>query len=268
MGERALHRGDVAGSSPVFSTIGKRPLLSVRAREVLLNKGKAIMKYYEAYDERYKTIHDRGYSWASDENTPIVIETIGRYQIAQDVPMLEIGCGEGRDAQFLLKKGYDLLATDVSPEAISYCRNAFPDYEDRFQVMDCLNSVDRSRYGFIYAVAVIHMLLLDEDRQTFYRFIREHLCENGIALICSMGDGQTERMTDMGDAFKLQEREHPSGKVMVAATSCRMVSFPSFESELSEAGLQIIEEGMTSCLPEFDALMYAVVRKTDRFVLQ
>ena len=104
------------------------------------------------------------------------------------------------------------------------------------------------------------MLPPDEDRRDFYRFVREHLTENGIALICTMGDGQTERMSDIRDAFVLQEREHPSGKVMVAGTSCRMVSFPHFEAELAEARLQILEEGLTSCPPDFDSLMYAVVR--------
>ena len=73
--------------------------------------------YYEAYDERYKTIHAKGYRWAGGENTPIVLETIRKYAIPPSAPMLEIGCGEGRDAGFLLERGYDLLAADVSPEA-------------------------------------------------------------------------------------------------------------------------------------------------------
>ena len=218
-------------------------------------------RYYNAYDERYKVIHAKGCSWSSDEHTPIVIDNIEKYHIARSVPMLEIGCGEGRDAKFLLEKGFDLLATDVSPEAISYCKKICPAFADRFQVMDCLKSDDTRCFAFIYSVAVIHMLVLDGDRKAYYRFIRDHLSKNGIALICTMGDGQREMRTNIHDAFVLQERDHPSGKVMVAGTSCRMVSFPNFESELSESGLQIIEKGMTSCMPDFNALMYAVVRK-------
>lgn len=219
------------------------------------------MHYYEAYDERYKAIHAKGYSWAGGQNTPIVMETIEKYGIRPSAPMLEIGCGEGRDAGFLLERGFDLLATDVSPEAISYCRKARPGFEDRFQVMDCLKDSHGRRYAFIYSVAVIHMLVPDDDRKAFYRFIREHLSESGLALICTMGDGQSELMTDIRDAFVLKERDHPSGKVLVAGTSCRMVSFPRFESELSESGLQIIEKGITACMPDFNALMYAVVKR-------
>ncbi|MBQ2214454.1 MAG: hypothetical protein II414_07825, partial [Erysipelotrichaceae bacterium] len=55
--------------------------------------------------------------------------------------------------------------------------------------------------------------------------------------------------------------DHESGKMMVAATSCRMVSFRTFEKELKENGLKIMEEGITESLPDFDSLMYAVVRK-------
>lgn len=219
-------------------------------------------QYYEAYDERYKAIHAQGYSWTSEEKTPIVMETIQKYRIGLTEPMLEIGCGEGRDAKYLLENGFNLVATDISQEAISYCKKRNPNYENCFQVMNCLNSDSENRYAFIYSVAVIHMLLLDDDRAAFYRFIHEHLLEaRGIALICSMGDGETEFTTDVKDAFTLQERNHPSGKVMVAGTSCRTVSFRQLESELSQSGLQILEKGITSCMPEFNALMYAIVQR-------
>lgn len=217
-------------------------------------------KYYEAYDERYKTIHEKGFSWAGGENTPIVFETIKKYGVPSDAPMLEVGCGEGMDASFLLEKGFDLFASDVSPEAISYCKRAFPRFGDRFFVSDCLDDKNVRRYRFIYSVAVIHMLVRDGDRNGFYGFIRAHLTRDGVALICTMGDGVTEIATDEADAFDLVQRDHPSGKVTVASTSLRMVSFPRFESELASNGLKIIEKGVTSRMPDFDSLMYAVVK--------
>ena len=216
--------------------------------------------YYEAYNERYKTIHEKGYSWASVESTPIVAETINKYGIGKDIPMLEIGCGEGRDALPLLKSGFCLNATDVSEEAINFCIKNNPEYADHFGVMDCLGGECSDCYGFIYSVAVIHMLLPDEDRNGFYRFVKNHLTDDGIALICTMGDGKSETMTDINDAFTLQERNHPSGKVKVAGTTFRMVSFERFEKELDKNDLEIIEIGMTAAPPEFNELMYAVVK--------
>ena len=218
-------------------------------------------KYYEAYDERYKAIHAKGHSWAGDACTPIVLDVIRRYGIRKESKILEIGCGEGRDAKAVIEEGFDLLATDISPEAIRYCRERMPQYEDRFQILDCLSDGHSGKYDFIYAVAVVHMLVEDEDRNRFYGFIRDHLSENGIGLVCSMGDGETEFRTDASEAFELKERNHPSGKVLVASTSCRMVSFSTFEKEIAQNGMIIEDKGITTAFPDFDKLMYAVVRK-------
>lgn len=106
------------------------------------------------------------------------------------------------------------------------------------------------------------MLVEDTDRDAFYAFIRNHLTTNGIALICTMGDGNLERQTDIRTAFDLQTRIHePTGQeVSIAATSCRMVRFPTFHRELQRNGLKILEEGTTSAPPDFPMLMYAVVK--------
>ena len=76
-----------------------------------------------------------------------------------------------------------------------------------------------------------------------------------------MGDGVFEMQSDIRQAFELQEREHESGKMLVAGTSCRMVSFHTFGEELARNGLQVLEQGITSALPDFNSLMYAVVKK-------
>ena len=198
-------------------------------------------RYYEAYDERYKAIHAKGFSWAGDVATPMVLEVMRRFDLPKEARILEIGCGEGRDARAVLDEGYDLLATDISPEAISYCKSRFPKYADRFAVLDCLNGDCSDTFDMIYAVAVLHMLVEDEDRKRFYSFICEHLSDNGIALVCSMGDGESEFSTRADEAFEIKERNHFSGQVQVASTSCRMVGFRKFEEEISEAGLTVVE---------------------------
>lgn len=222
------------------------------------------MKYYEAYEDRYKTIHDKGYSWSSDKPTPIVFETIKKYGINQKDKILELGCGEGRDAKPLLEQGYHLLAADISKEAISYCQNLYKEYSDSFKVLDCLSDKLSDTYRFIYAIAVIHMLVLDKDRQKFYKFIYEHLDKDGLALICSMGNGEFEYISNIDEAFDIQTREHFIGDVKVAATSCRIVSFKTMEKEIKTANLDIVEKGITESLPDFNSLMYVVVKKHDR----
>ena len=218
-------------------------------------------KYYTAYEERYRTAHKNGVSWSSDRSSPIVMEVIKKYGIQIEQCLLEIGCGEGRDSRTVLENNFHLIATDVSNEAIEFCKRVMPDFEKNFYVLDCLSaSLDKS-FDFIYAIAVIHMLVLDDDRDKFYQFIYNHLKQTGLALICTMGDGKIEMQSDINKAFELQEREHESGKMMVAGTSCRMVSFEKFEEELERNHLAIVEQGITSALPDFNSLMSAVVRK-------
>ena len=218
-------------------------------------------EYYKAYEDRYKTIHQKGASWFSNTPTPIVMELLEKYGISLSSPILEIGCGEGRDAKALLEKGYCLKATDVSPEAISYCKAAFPEHISNFQTLDCLKDHHPFSYTFIYSVAVIHMLVPSKDRTDFYQFIYQHLTENGLSLICTMGDGKIERETDIRNSFRVEEREHSSGSIPVASTSCKMVSFSTFEKELKENHFTIIEKGLTESFPDFPILMYALVRK-------
>lgn len=219
-------------------------------------------KYYEAYDDRYRQVHGKNLQWFYEEPTAVVREIIDKYQITRDHKLLELGCGEGRDAFPLLNTGFDLVATDISPAAIQYCRNKFPVYADQFQVLDCVAGTLDGKFDFIYAVAVLHMLVLDEDRNAFYTFIREHLLPDGIALICTMGDGKMERQTDIRTAFDLQKRTHEQTglEVRVASTSCRMVTFENFEEELKRNAFKVLNMGLTNAAPDFPVLMYAVVQ--------
>lgn len=75
-----------------------------------------------------------------------------------------------------------------------------------------------------------------------------------------MGDGKFEMQSDVSKTFDVQERQHESGKMMVSSTSCRMVSFETFEKEKKKL-ISNIEKGITSSLTVFNNLMYVVVRK-------
>ena len=218
-------------------------------------------RYYEAYDQRYRAIHAAGKRWFSDAPSAIVGEILERYALPKDAPMLELGCGEGRDAVPLLSKGYRLLATDISEEAIADCRRRCPELSGCFRVLDCVKGALDERFRFIFAVAVVHMLVDDADRAAFYRFLKRHLAGDGIALVCSMGDGTEERCSDVRTAFTLQEREHEGKRVLVAGTSCQMVTMERMQAEIAGSGLTLLESGHTSVPPDFPEMIYAVVGK-------
>ena len=215
-------------------------------------------KYYEAYDKRYGAVHEKGLRWTHDIKTPAVLQMIEKY-CKKDGKILEIGCGEGRDAKAVLYAGYDLYASDISKTAIDFCRADMPDHAERFFVLDCINGELNSCFDFIYSVAVLHMLTEDCDREAFYAFIKKHLKKGGKALVTSMGDGKTEKRSDPGKAFEESVRQLDGKDVTVVETTCRIVSFDTFEREIRAAGFVINEKGVTSVIPEFDSLMYAVI---------
>jgi SAM-dependent methyltransferase len=221
-------------------------------------------KYYEAYDDRYRQIHSQNLKWFDESPSAIVLETIHGFGIIKENKLLELGCGEGRDAFPLLQAGFRLLATDISPEAIRYCRGRWPQFADKFQILDCVGGNLEEKFDFIYAVAVIHMLVEDGDRAAFFDFIRDHLKEKGIALICTMGDGVMTVKSDISTAFDLHERTHDASgeKIMLAGTSCRMVTWDAFLKEIRAEGLKVLEKGLTEVLPDFNIMMYAVVEKS------
>ena len=221
-------------------------------------------KYYKAYDKRYKQVHEKNLSWSSDNNTKLVYEIIKKYRINKDDAILEIGCGEGRDAKFLLKQGYNILATDVSVEAIKFCKLKDSNNRDNYLILDVLNNNEYlQKFDFIYSIACVHMFTEVNDRNKYYKFIKEHLKDNGIALILSMGDGNKEVVTNPNDAWKDSERIHQETgkKLMIASTSCKIVSFKTWFDELEKNNLIVTEHGITQIVPDFPEIMYVVIKK-------
>lgn len=219
-------------------------------------------KYYEAYEERYRRVHENSLRWFSGNPSGIVREIMEKYGLTGASKLLEIGCGEGRDAVSLLRDGWDLLAVDVSQTAVDYCRRLMPEKRDCFQAADCLKDEPKGGFDFIYAVSVLHMLVPDGDRREFYRFIGRRLNAGGIALICAIGDGEEERSSDISKAFELHKRTHEETgrELYVEGTSCRVASFPTLRREISGNDLELLESGLTAIEPDFQCVMYAVVK--------
>ena len=220
-------------------------------------------KYYEAYDTRYKQVHEKGLEWSTNINTKIVEEIIIKYQLEKE-NMLEIGCGEGRDARYLLNKNYNVLATDVSKEAINYCIKKDLKNKEHYKVLDVLSdNSSTEKYGFIYSIACLHMFVLDEDRNKYYKYIYDHLNENGYALILTMGDGINETSSDITKAFDNIKRTHQESnqEIIVATTSCRIVNFDTLSKEIKENKFNIVESGIIEIENHFDKIMYVLITK-------
>lgn len=217
--------------------------------------------YYKAYEKRYQQVYKHNYLWSSKEPTPDVIETILKEKISSNAKILELGCGEGRDAIFLLNKNYDVLAVDYSNTVIEKCKELSNyNYNDKFKQFDIINDTLNDKFDFIYSIAVIHMFVNKEHRNKFYNFIYSHLNKNGIALIVSMGDGIKEYKSDVTKSFDDVERVvvNNDEKINIATTSCNIVNWNTFEQELLNNDLIVKRKWISEKIPEFNPAMCVV----------
>lgn len=223
-------------------------------------------EYYKAYDERYKKIHmEENKAWASEKPSNILADYLEKYKMSCDSKILEVGCGEGQNALFLMGKGYKIYASDVSEEAIIWSKKTAKECgfdENNFFVMDVLNNDLQEKYDFIYTVSTLHMLINDRDRTQFLDFIYSHLKDDGKALITTMGDGVAENNDDdVTKAFDIVERHFRGKPVMVARTSSRVVNWDTFGNELSNSKLSIIEKFNTSEISGFNNSMVVICER-------
>lgn len=221
-------------------------------------------EYYKAYGERYKQVHEKNMLWATNKNTKEVIDTMRKYKISKHDKILDLGCGEGRDATFLLNKGYNVTAVDYSNEAINKCNELTNNkYQENFKQLDIFEDNLDDKFKFIYSIAVMHMFVLDIHRNKFLEFIYNHLDSDGIALICVMGDGQKEYASDINNALKNSKRKilHNDETIEVATTSCRIVNMDTFKKELTNNGFIIKKLWISKDIPEFDKSICAIVTK-------
>lgn len=220
--------------------------------------------YYKAYDKRYRQTYENNSLWEISERTKEVIYTLKKYKITKNSNILELGCGEGRDAIYLLDNGYKVLGVDYSFAVIDKC-NELTNYKyvNNFKQLDLIENSLNEKFDFIYSVAVIHMFVLDEHRNKFYNFIYNHLKDNGIALIISMGDGILEINSDLEKAFDDTKRVNinTNKEIMVASTSCRVKKIDEMKKEIQLNNLEILEEKIIDDVPSFNKCMLFIVKK-------
>jgi len=221
-------------------------------------------EYYKAYESRYSQVYENDMLWSSKENTPEVLKCIKNYKISKKNKILDLGCGEGRDAIYLLNDGYNVMAVDYSHTVIKKCKELSNNkYNESFKQFDLIKDKMNCRFDFIYSIAVLHMFVLDEHRNQFLSFVREHLTEDGIGLICVLGDGKKEYVSKIEEAFIKVKRTviNNNKEIKIAATSCKIVNWENLEKEIKNNNLSIKEKWISNDIPEFEYSMCVIVKK-------
>ncbi|MGB3532570.1 MAG: class I SAM-dependent methyltransferase [Microcoleaceae cyanobacterium] len=117
-----------------------------------------------------------------------------------------VGCGLGDDAESLAKLGFQVTAFDISPTAVEWCKNRFPNSTVNYQVADLfnLNPDWKKAYDFVLESRTIQALPLNMRMQTI-KAIADLLAENGTLLMVTRYR-ETEAAPD-GPPWALSEGE-------------------------------------------------------------
>jgi SAM-dependent methyltransferase len=76
---------------------------------------------------------------------------------------LKVGCGLGDDAEALAALGLDVVAFDISPTAIDWCRRRFPDSRVEYVVADVLDPPDEWTGAFDFVLECYTLQVLPPE---------------------------------------------------------------------------------------------------------
>ena len=103
--------------------------------------------------------------------------------------VLEIGSGSGRDANYMIKNGFDVIGIDGSEEMINIAINKYPDLQGRLIHSILPNKFPKFEYKFdsLYSIGTL-MHLQENDLETTIKKINTILLPKSPVYISVSGD--------------------------------------------------------------------------------
>jgi SAM-dependent methyltransferase len=123
--------------------------------------------------------------WAKNQAHPYLQQWLNANPPpAQGKSALVIGCGLGDDAELLATIGYQVTAFDISPTAIAWCQQRFPNSPVNYLVADLFNldSQWQGKYNFVFECRTIQALPLNVRSQVMQK-IAVLIAPNGTLLV-------------------------------------------------------------------------------------
>lgn len=106
---------------------------------------------------------------------------------------LVVGCGLGDDAEALAQRGFDVTAFDISPTAIRWCKERFPDSKVTYVNANLLNPPDEWEQAFDFVFeAYTLQALLPSVRPLATANIGRFVAQNGMLLLICRGREEHE----------------------------------------------------------------------------
>jgi 2-polyprenyl-3-methyl-5-hydroxy-6-metoxy-1,4-benzoquinol methylase len=123
--------------------------------------------------------------WAKNQAHPYLQQWLNANpRQTQEKSALVIACGLGDDAELLATIGYQVTAFDISPTAIAWCKQRFPDSPVNYLVADLFNLDPQwqGKYDFVFECKTIQALPLNVRSQVMQK-IAVLIAPNGTLLV-------------------------------------------------------------------------------------
>jgi SAM-dependent methyltransferase len=176
----------------------EQPLDALRQKVIsLVKESMALSAPYGWFDRLYSQAEGDASQvpWAKLTTHPYLQDWLDKFQPqGNNRPALVIGCGLGDDAETLAKVGYKVTAFDVSPKAIAWCKQRFPNSSVDYRVADlfALDSAWRGVFDLVFECRTIQALPLNLRVQTIEAIASTVAPEGTLLVISWMRDIEDE----------------------------------------------------------------------------
>jgi SAM-dependent methyltransferase len=161
------------------------------ARE-FAQRGDATSWFEELYTQAQG--HEQAIHWADMAVNPNLLGWLDRRNMqGKGKRALVVGCGLGDDAEELARRGFEVVAFDIAPTAIAWCRQRFPQSPVEYVVADVFDPPRGWQGGFDFVLEAYTLQVLPADvRGKAIACIAGLLAREGTLLVICRGRAAEE----------------------------------------------------------------------------
>jgi ubiquinone/menaquinone biosynthesis C-methylase UbiE len=167
----------------------------IRARQIaseFVQRGDATGWFEAVYTEAH--FYEQAIPWADMVSNPNLVQWLDRQNVqGQGHRALVVGCGLGDDAEELARRGFEVVAFDIAPTAIDWCKRRFPASQVEYVVADALDipPVWNSSFDFVFEAYTLQSLPPDVRKKAI-ACIADLIATEGTLLIICRGRSPEE----------------------------------------------------------------------------
>jgi SAM-dependent methyltransferase len=138
--------------------------------------------------------NEQAIHWADMEVNPNLLGWLDRRNMQGKGKLaLVVGCGLGDDAEELARRGFEVVAFDIAPTAIAWCRQRFPQSPVEYVVADVFDPPRGWQGSFDFVLEAYTLQVLPADvRRKAIASIAGFLAKEGTLLVICRGRSPQE----------------------------------------------------------------------------